>query len=142
MLKLITVLAAVAVAVCSLLSAQVTRIPVNPESDQADDVQILMQAKLSNAQQILEGLVTQDFASIEKAAAGLTRISLNTPHDIKNSDDPTDPQVYEHFRLEFIRLAGQLERHAAEQELEATAYIQQNLTATCIACHDHMQRSR
>lgn len=145
MMKLMSVLVVAAIAVGTLLPAQVTRIPVRPgESREATaaEVQVLMQAKLSHAQQILEGVVTQDFAAIEKAASGLTRISLTTPGDIEASDDPTDREVYEHFRLEFIRLAGQLERLAGEQQLEGTAYVQQNLTATCIACHDHMSRSR
>lgn len=142
MLKFTAALVVAGVVVGSLLSAQVTRIPVNPASPETTDVQVLMQAKLSHSQRILEGLVTQDFAAIEKSASGLTRISLTTPDNIRDSDDPTDLEVYEHFRLEFIRLAGRLERHAANSQLEATAYVQQNLTSTCIACHDHMSRNR
>ena len=61
------------------------------------------------------------------------------PPDLTKAGDKSDEQVYEHFRMEFARLAGQLEGHARRKELEASAYIQQNLTATCIACHEYIR---
>jgi len=129
-------------AVCSLLSAQVTKIPVTADDSKkfhGEDTQVLMQAKLAHAQKVLEGLVTQDFEAIEKAAGALSKISLTPPPDLRKAGDKTDEQVYEHFRMEFARLAGQLESHARREELAATAYVQQNLTATCIACHDYIR---
>ena len=98
-----------------------------------------MQARLSHAQKVLEGLVTHDFESIENAAAALSKISLSPPPDLAKAGDKTDEQVYDHFRMEFARLAGQLEGHARRKEPAATAYVQQNLTATCIACHDYIR---
>ncbi len=127
---------------CTLTAAQVTRIPVTADKDKAsrgEDTQVMMQAKLVHTQKVLEGLVTQDFRSIEKAAAALSKISLRPPPDFEKAGDKSDEQVYEHFRMEFARLAGQLEGHARREELEATAYVQQNLTATCIACHDYIR---
>ena len=143
--KLIAVAAAIAVAataVCSLLPAQVQKIPVTSGGDASiggQDTQVLMQAKLVHAQNILSGLVTQDFDSIEKSATALSKISLSPPPDMAKTGDKSDEQVYEHFRMEFARLSGQLEGHARRHELEATAYVQQNLTATCIACHDYIR---
>lgn len=131
-----------AVVVCSLLNAQVKPIPVTIEEDsdiRGEKTQVMMQAKLVHSQKVLEGLVTQDFKAIEKAAKALAQISLTPPPDLTKAGDKTDAQVYEHFRMEFARLAGQLEGHARRQELEATAYVQQNLTATCIACHDYIR---
>lgn len=126
----------------ALLPAQVKQIPVTVEDDATGagaDTKLLMQAKLVHAERVLEGLVTQDFAAIEKAAAGLSSISLSPPPDLNKAGDKTDAQVYEHFRMEFARLAGQLESNARRKELAATAYVQQNLTATCIACHDYIR---
>lgn len=140
-----TTIAAVAtpLVACSLLMAQVTTIPVNPddktESPQPEDTRILMQAKLASAQEVLRGLVTQDFESIESAASVLSKISLTPPPTFKKSGAESSDEIYEHFRLEFARLAGQLERQARSRNLEATAYVQQNLTATCIACHDFIR---
>jgi hypothetical protein len=132
--------AGLAIAITSLVPAQVKPIPVTDEPvTRSEDTQVMMQAKLSHAHQVLEGLVTHDFKSIEKAAAALSKISLTPPPDLNKAGDRTDEQVYEHFRMEFARLAGQLERHARREELAATAYVQQNLTATCIACHDYIR---
>ena len=132
--------AGLAIAITSLVPAQVKPIPVTDEPvTRSEDTQVMMQAKLSYAHQVLEGLVTHDFKSIEKAAAALSKISLTPPPDLNKAGDRTDEQVYEHFRMEFARLAGQLERHARREELAATAYVQQNLTATCIACHDYIR---
>ena len=134
--------AGLAIVVCSLVHAQVKTIPVTVDEDskiRSKDTQVMMQAKLSHSQKILEGLVTQDFEAIEQAAAALSKISLTPPPDLEKAGDKSDEQVYEHFRMEFARLAGQLEGHARREQLEATAYVQQNLTATCIACHDYIR---
>lgn len=134
--------AVAALGVTSLIAAQVQTIPTEPTKDsraQEEDVRILMQAKLTNAHQVLQGLVTQDFDVIEQAAADLSRISLTPPPKSERGEDPSRQAIYEHFWLDFGRLAGQLERHARNHELEATAYVQQNMQATCIACHDYIR---
>lgn len=135
------VIAGFAITVTSLLYGQVKQIPVTADSPvrSSEETQVMMQAKLGHTQKILEGLVTQDFNAIEKSAAALSEISLTPPPDLTKAGDKSDEQVYEHFRMEFARLAGQLEGHARRKELEATAYVQQNLTATCIACHDYIR---
>jgi hypothetical protein len=140
--KLTVALVILGIALCSFVPAQVTRIPVTPDNDQPStekDTRILMQAKLANAQNGLEGLVSQDFKASEKAAGGLARISLARPPKLDKDGDGSSAEIYEHFWLEFARLAGQLERHARNRELAATAYVQQNMTANCIACHDFIR---
>lgn len=125
----------------SYSGAQISQVPYQ-EADEAvvgEGTQLMMEAKLSHSQEILEGLVTQDFASVEKAAAALSKISLNPAPEFSKTGDKTDAQVYEHFRMEFARHVVQLQRHARRKELEATAYVQQNMTATCIACHDYIR---
>jgi len=132
-----------AVAVSSLVPAQVKSIPVTvPQKEKPiskENTRLLMHAKLVHSQKVLEGLVTHDFKAVEKAASALSKISLSPPPDLGKAGDQSDTEVYEHFRMEFARLAGQLEGHARREELEATAYVQQNLTATCIACHDYIR---
>lgn len=128
--------------VVTVLQAQVRNVPFNvSKDDRSSDGQtrITMQAKLEHSQKVMEGLVTHDFDRIQKAASALSQISLTPPPDLTRAGDKSDEQVYEHFRMEFARLAGQLEGHARRKELEASAYIQQNLTATCIACHEYIR---
>lgn len=140
--KVTGALVVVLAALTTLVVAQVKTIPTTSDSDNSvggEETAVLMQVKLKHSQSVLEGLVTQDFAQIEESAAVLSKISLSPPPTLEKAGDKTDSQVYEHFRLEFARLAGQLEGHARREELEATAYVQQNLTATCIACHDYIR---
>ncbi len=80
--KLTLVAITATLAACSFLAAQVTTIPVSPDADNEvspEDTQVIMQAKLASAQEVLAGLVTQDFKSIESAAGVLSRISLSPP---------------------------------------------------------------
>lgn len=125
----------------SYSGAQISQVPYEEadESVVGEDTQAVMAAKLAHSQLILEGLVTQDFESVEKAAAALSQISLDPAPEFSKAGDKTDEQVYEHFRMEFARQVVQLQRHARRKELEATAYVQQNMTATCIACHDYIR---
>lgn len=118
---------------------RVTPIPVQSakESTGRQPVGPLMQAKLGHAQRVLEGLVTHDLDRIASAAAAMKLMSLDPPRDWKQSEG--DNEVYEHFRMEFMRQSARLEKMAKEQNLAGAAYYQQNLTATCIACHDYIR---
>ncbi|MCR9201228.1 MAG: hypothetical protein NXI04_21515 [Planctomycetaceae bacterium] len=119
---------------------QVSQIPTTVEQqDESPQTRTTMHSKLLQSQRVMEGLVRRDFEAIEEAASILKRISLSPPPKLSSAGDKSDEQVYEHFRLEFARLAGQLERQARRREPEATAWVQQNLTATCIACHDYIR---
>ena len=112
-------------------------IPVDVVQELKPPVRPYMQAKLINSQRVLEGLVTHDFEQIREAANNLKMMSLKPPevHD----RDEYDREIYEHFRVEFMRLSGQLELMAEAGNLEGAAFIQQNLNANCIACHKHMR---
>jgi hypothetical protein len=109
----------------ALFSDQVTPIPASDESRRSAEkdpkAEDLMAAKLDHAEQILAGLVTHDFEKIARSA------------------ETDDKEVYEHFRMEFMRQAARLEREANNRNLAGAAYFQQSLTATCIACHDYMR---
>lgn len=115
--------------------------PIPSQSDQVPAVRQpvgpLMQAKLGHAQRVLEGLVTHDFDRISAAAKAMKLMSLDPPSSWGRDKD--DDEVYEHFRMEFMRQSARLEKMAHEQNLPGAAYLQQNLTATCIACHDYIR---
>lgn len=125
----------------SATSAQERVTPIPVRSDDAEPapqaVRPLMQAKLSNSQRVLEGLVLHDYERMATAAAALKNMSLAAPAAWDLSDN--DKEVYEHFRIEFMRQSSSLERMARDEHLEGAAYYQQLLTATCIACHDYIR---
>jgi hypothetical protein len=135
-------LAVFAASAAAYVYPQVTQIPVTAD-DQAKgppaDTRVTMQTKLTQSQRVMEGLVRRDFKMVKHAAGVLKDISLTPPPSLAAAGDESDDAIYEHFRMEFARLAGKLELHAEREEPEATAYVQQNLTATCIACHEYIR---
>lgn len=126
----------------SVSSDEVQRIPVDVEPKQKvdEDVRIddLMDSKLRYSEKILTGLVTHDFKLIGKSAESMKNIGLRHPKkDLGKKSD--DGEVYEHFRMEFMRQAARLEEEAKKENLAGAAYFAQNLTSTCIACHDYIR---
>ncbi len=108
------------------------------ESSTSPDPALFMQAKLSASQKVLAGLLEQDFEDVKAAADVLGKLAESAT--IRDTQSPRD-RIYEHFRTEFIRLAGELAVMADAQNLEGAAYYHEHMTATCIACHRHL-RSR
>lgn len=123
------------------INDEVVPIPVQVEgrkkAEKEPTVEALMEAKLEDAEKILAGLVMHDFEQIAESAESLKLMSLKPPKgwDKKSEDD----EVYEHFRMEFMRLSARLEEEARKKNLAGAAWFQQNLTATCIACHDYIR---
>ncbi len=112
-------------------------VQVEPRRPSTQPIDNLMEEKLNHAETILKGLVTHDFDAIEKAAEDLKLMSLDPPKGWKKTK--SDEEVYEHFRMEFMRLAARLELEAKDKHLAGAAWFQQQLTATCIACHDYIR---
>ncbi len=125
----------------SVAGGQVERIPVTPDDTKSEvqPVKPLMQAKLVHAQRVLEGLVTHDFKRVESSANSLKQMSLDPPKGFAPKEGDADSEVYEHFRTEFLRVSARLEEQAQKKNPEGVAYMQQNLTATCVACHDYIR---
>lgn len=98
---------------------------------------VFMSAKLTGTQDVLEGLLTRDFDQIRKAAQSLRDVALTTPPEQVRKE--FDAQVYDHFRHEFLRLSGQLDKLAAQENLEGVAFVHQNLNSTCIGCHEFVR---
>lgn len=79
----------------------------------------------------------RDFDRIEVAAKSLMQISLETPG--VEPDGRRSDEVFEHLKLEFVRLAARLKQTAADENLEGSAYITEKLNATCISCHQYLR---
>lgn len=141
--RLIHLLAVVAVAasvgsyLADSAAEEVTPIPTQTVGDK---VRGSMQAKLVHSQSILNGLVTRDFDSVGAAAKAMKRVSLAAPKHIEG--DATDNELYNHFRLEFLRIATLMENMAAQENLEGAAFAYQSLTANCLACHSYLDGSQ
>ena len=112
--------------------------PVPPFGDGMSK-QDLMRAKLSSSSLALDGLVNGDFDTLRTASGQLLDIAEASPRRYENVREMA---VYEHFRDEFVRLSQRLEQMSEDRNLEGAAYVHQNLTANCIACHQHMRAGR
>lgn len=99
---------------------------------------LMMQTKLSASQRVLEGFLNRDFEAVVSSADLLAQVA-ELPQPPR--EHPIEERVYDHFRTEFQRLAQQLKSLAQQDNLEGAAYVYQNLTATCIACHSHLRDS-
>lgn len=97
----------------------------------------VMHAKLTSTQQVLAGLVSEDYGQISAAAHELVNLARDVP--ARKSGDDIDNQTYEHFRYEMVRLSAELERMGSDQNLAGAAYVHGNLTAACIGCHQHLR---
>ncbi|MFK7818584.1 MAG: hypothetical protein AB8G99_07690 [Planctomycetaceae bacterium] len=98
---------------------------------------VFMGAKLKATQDVLQGLLTRDFEGIGEAALSLRDVALTTPPTQVRAE--FDAEIYDHFRHEFLRLSGQLNKLAEAENLEGAAYVHQNLTSTCISCHEYVR---
>jgi hypothetical protein len=114
-------------------------IPAHSDSAPAPSIKPYMQAKLVHAENVLQGLVLQDFDRITRGAEGLRNTSLSTPGP--HGADRLNDEVYQHFRLEFLRLSTRLAELAEAKNLEGTAFTYNNLTANCMACHHYLRQN-
>ncbi|TWU05147.1 hypothetical protein CA54_58350 [Symmachiella macrocystis] len=94
----------------------------------------LMCQKLNGSNQALKGLVSADFELLLHGARDLHDVSEQPGWGVAEADP-----AYRHFHVEFRRLSLKLVRMSESKNLEGAAYTFQNMTGTCIACHQHVR---
>lgn len=124
----------------SLGDDKVRQIPTQQQASTTAEVRPYMHAKVVHAHRVFEGLVTADFAKVKKGAEALKLTSLSTPG--VDPGETRDDEVYEHFKIEFLRLTSRLEELAEEENLDGAAYVHDQLNATCIACHQYLRNQQ
>jgi hypothetical protein len=125
-------------AVCVLVISSVGKSQVQKagKSKQLTSNQMLMRDKLVQMNGILEGLTLDKFDQVEESAKTLRMISRATSWHIA---DPT-PR-YERLSKNFQEQAGDLERHAKEQNIDAATLDLVRMNVTCTQCHQHMREN-
>ena len=107
-----------------------------PATKIVESTEVLMQAKLTNAQNVLAGLIRKDFAGIESAARALKHISEAAEWPRQRDT------VYEHYSSEFRRQCIKLADLAKQGNHEGASFTYMHMTTICINCHDHVRDSR
>lgn len=95
----------------------------------------LMQVKLTASQEVLEGLVQGDTRMVARAAGKLREIARTEDWATERKNDA----VFGHFNVEFQRLSESLLQTAEQGNASGAAWISEQLTATCISCHNHVR---
>jgi hypothetical protein len=96
-------------------------------------VERFMRQKLQHSEEVLEGLVVEDFEQIKEAADGLKTMSLAADWQVIRS--PT----YDQYSREFRTAADDLAKAAAEKNIDGASLAYLRVTMSCIRCHKHVR---
>jgi hypothetical protein len=97
-----------------------------------------MREKLVNAQQLLDAVVTGDYADIGTGAAALGRISMT---EIASWQAPRHPE-YTAQATRFITAVQDLRDAARTRDLDAALTAYTDLVSSCTRCHALVRRTR
>lgn len=92
-----------------------------------------MRRKLDHSQEVLEGIVLEDFELIEKNAKTLSLLSQVAEWQVLPSTE------YKQHSAEFRRNADALAKAAADKNLDGAALKYVELTLNCVNCHKHVR---
>jgi hypothetical protein len=92
-----------------------------------------MRRKLEHTQKVLEGIVLEDFETIEKNAKTLSLLSQAAEWQILPSAE------YKKHGDEFRRTADALAKAAADKNIDGAALKYVELTLNCVNCHKHVR---
>jgi hypothetical protein len=106
-----------------------------PKRGRLDETEVLMRAKLSSSQKVLEGLLAEDFTLIADGAKEMIRISEASQWPRAKDD------IYEHYSTELRRQCVKLADLANKTNHEGAAFTYLKITTTCIDCHDYVRDS-
>lgn len=125
-------LAPLAVLFMTLATWSLAQQPTLSEADR-NELSILMRAKLSSSQKVVEGLMAGDFDMIRKGG-WICSESAMQPTVAATTIPYTD--ITAELKLSALWL-GKLIEQAAARNLDGAAYGYMHSLTTCINCHDH-----
>lgn len=132
-LRVAPILAILAIVVCvglrHALEAAPQKEPPSQEAQNEEDVRKFMRGKLTASQQVLEGLVTEDYQQIEKAAARLKLMSLKADWNVIQGLE------YAEQSKAFRRAAELLKKMADEKNVDGSSLAYLQVTMSCVNCH-------
>lgn len=109
--------------------------PPTPDQNAIAETRVLMRAKLSSSQKVLEGLLAEDYRLIGQGAKEMVRIS-------EAAEWPrARDEVYEHYAAELRRQCAKLSSLAEKSNHEGASFTYLHITTTCINCHNYVRES-
>jgi hypothetical protein len=95
-----------------------------------------MRRKLELSKQILEGLTTENFDTVDRSARGLRQLSEAALWGVGSTPNATDYAV---FTKEFQRLCEDLTASAKQKNLDGSTLVYLRLTMNCVNCHKYVR---
>lgn len=110
-----------------------TSLTVNVHAQEREALKTFMRAKLGHSQKVLEGLVQDDFAKVEKNAQELSLLSLAATWQVLTT--PEYVELSRKFRTE----ADKLTEAAKQKNLDQAAKAFNGVTRQCVECHKYLR---
>jgi hypothetical protein len=95
-----------------------------------------MREKLQHSQRILAALVTSDYGLLQRETQALTAITKSPEWSALMTPDLRP------YTIEFTRALADLSAASERRDYDAAGTSYGALTASCIACHKHVAKSR
>jgi cytochrome c556 len=95
-----------------------------------------MRRKLAHSEQVLAGLVTEDYQLIAQHAQHLSLLSQQTTWQVLQT-----PEYLDHS-TEFRRAADRLTEAARKKNLDGAALAYVDVTMSCVNCHKYVRDSQ
>jgi hypothetical protein len=96
----------------------------------------IMRLKLDYAQGVLQSLVLGDFATLERQAFALGRLTEEAEWKVLRTSE------YARYSAEFLRATESLIEAARSRDAEGAALDYTTLTFKCLQCHKHVRGVR
>ena len=122
----------IALALAALASGQVLSSP----SSQEPDIRHIMQRKLDNAHALLEGLMTEDYETLEDSAGALRALSEEAGWFVLSTAE------YMERSASFRRAVAEIEQSAKDKDLDGAALGYVDMTLQCVRCHEFLRGTR
>jgi len=131
------VVAVAALTLLALAGAQLlTASAAQKDESTRDKVRVFMRAKLTNSQNVIEGLATENWDLIEGGAARMLVMSKATEWTVGDG-----PQ-YKQDTNDFVNACKQLITQSKVKNIEGTTLAYLQLTMNCVECHKHVRASQ
>ena len=107
-------------------------------SAQSPNLRSIMREKLTNAQQLLEGVVTANFTIVDNSADRLARISYI---EVVSWQSNAEPEYLKQASA-FVKAVQGIRKASSDRNSAALADEYSNLVNACVSCHSYVRHMK
>lgn len=106
------------------------------EDAKTDEISKFMRLKLGYSQNVLEGVVMEDFDMIAKNSQAMALLTEDENWMLLQTPE------YRTYSSEFKQIANRLTQAAKEKNLDGAALDYVQMTLNCVECHKHVREKQ